>query len=93
MKKTKTFVLKSETNDNELCKQIFFIAGKDGMEDALIIHKRVLTKQYETYYKSYGYRSLKSFKGKVLCEQVFSIKNTSLNKAIKFFNSLPVVSS
>lgn len=91
MRKTKSFILKSNTNDNEICKQRFFIAGNPDniqMEDALIIYKRVLTEKYEDYYRKYDFQKIKSFKGKVLCEQVFSIKISSINKAIDFFNQL-----
>ncbi len=45
LRKTKSYCLRSKTNDNEHCKQTFIIAGAEGLESAVIIYKKVLTKK------------------------------------------------
>jgi len=82
------FIKRSKTNDNEFCKQYFILAGKEGMETALIIRKNVLTKQNFDMYEKYGYELLKQYKEYRLYKQVFSIKLSTLSEVVRWVNGL-----
>jgi hypothetical protein len=60
---------------------------KDQSNAAIIFHKHVLSSDHELYQK-YGYKLLKSFKGKGLYLQVSSFKLKSFNEIINWINSL-----
>lgn len=82
------FIKRSKTNDNELCKQYFIIAGSEGKETALIITKNVLTKENFEMYEKYGFEILKQYKGYRLYNQVFSIKLSTLSEVVGWVNGL-----
>ena len=82
MKIHKRITIKNETNEKDQCKQVFIFASSDGMEDAMIVRKRVLADVSNTLYKNSGYKELKIFKDKVLYEKTFGIKLSTLNKVI-----------
>jgi hypothetical protein len=89
MKTTKWHTLKSKSIDGlDLAKQSFIIVHKPNNPLVLIIKKRVLTERFfDGYYNYYGFKRLKTYKGKTLCEQVFSIRLDTLNKAIQQLNN------
>lgn len=81
------FSLKSKTNYGEICRQNFKIITTDDYENQVLsITKTVLTEQFDPYNK-YGFELLKTYKGKLLWKQVFSIKIKSLQDAFRFFQN------
>lgn len=82
------FIKRSKTNDNELCKQYFIIAGIEGKETALIIRKNVLIKENFQIYEKYGFELIKRYKQYRLYKQVFSIKLTTLSEVVRWVNGI-----
>lgn len=82
----KRITIKNETNGKDQCKQVFIFASSDGMDDAMIVRKRVLADISNTLYRNGGYKELKVFKDKVLYEKMFGIKLSTLNKVISILN-------
>ena len=75
-------VIKSDTNANELCKQYFkLLIGEDKPDKlALMVKKYVLTDRTDLYR---DFKALRTFKGKTLYMQIFSIRVSTLQEAHK----------
>lgn len=89
MKSTRWQTVKSKSIDGiDLGKHSFIVVKMDNKPPVLIIRKRVLTERFfNGYYNQYGFKILKEYKGKTLCEQTFSIRLETINKAIKLLNN------
>jgi len=83
-----TFVKRSKTNNNELCKQYFILASCNKQDIGLIIRKSVLTNKNFELYDRYGYELLKQYKDYRLYRQIFSIKLNTLKTVFKWIFSL-----
>jgi len=79
------FFIKSKTNNSEFAKQSFLAVTSDTTEAALIIRKLVLTDNFELYD---NFELLKTYKGKGLFEQRFSIKLCTLKIVINALSKI-----
>ena len=75
-------IIKSDTNANELCKQYFKLLISEDKPDelALMVKKYVLTDRTDLYR---DFKELRTFKGKTLYMQIFSIRVSTLQEAHK----------
>ena len=89
MKSTKKQRIRSKTNLGEFAKQTFVLAWNTGEDTSLLIEKLVLIDDIGRVEKckKHGFKVLKSFKGKTLCRQVFSIKLDTLHKITNWINT------
>ncbi len=78
-------IIKSKTILGESAKQSFYLYKCDGYEATLVIHKLVLSDD-EDMWKDF--ESLKTFKGKTLFFQHYSIKMSTLSQVIYWMNSI-----
>lgn len=85
----KRTVQKSQSISGDKAKTYIKIAVpvQDESNAVIIFHKHVLSNDHELYQK-YGFKLLKSFKGKGLYLQVSSFKLTSFNEIINWIYSL-----
>lgn len=85
MERSKLVTIKSKTNHNEFAKQRFCFIRKSPEDTALVIEKNILSENDEsaTYFKKFGYTKLRTYKGKTLYRQIFSIKASTMNQALK----------
>lgn len=81
-------VIRSKTNEGDYAKiTLRLLEDEIGiLEDALSIHKLVLTENFALYEK-YGFKLLKQYNGKRLYLQVFSIKLSTIHTAAAWLNS------
>jgi hypothetical protein len=82
-------VNRSKTNLGELCKQKFLLftptdKSNESMENSIIIHKYVLS---INEYKD-GYKMVKKYKDKILYEQTFGLKLSTLGEMVNWLNNL-----
>ena len=89
MRTTRWHTVKSKSIDGlDSAKQSFIVLQMDNKPPVLVIRKRVLTERFFSgYYNQYGFKRLKEYKGKTLCEQNFSIRLDTLDKAMKLLNN------
>lgn len=74
-------IVKSETFENNKAKQYFYIFNDNNII-FFTIRKLILSSNTEGFE---GFKLIKTFKNKYLFEQLFSIKSTTLDLAIKAF--------
>jgi len=89
IKVSHALIKRSKTNNNDFAKQIFRIASMEGTSPALIVDKYVLIDEAFKSYERSGFNLLKTYKGKRLYYQTFSIKLETLNEVAEFINDLP----
>jgi len=82
------FFIRSKTNNGDLSKQYCKVLKDNGMNDALIIRKLILSEDVNLY--ADNLQIIKKFKDKYLFEQKFGLKlstlsciNTTLNDIMK----------
>ena len=82
-------VARTKTNSGDFCKQTLrLIYPIDETQDPyLAIEKLILSEQSETF-KEYGFKELKTFKGKGLYLQIFSIKIGTLSQINDWIKSI-----
>ena len=79
-------IIHSKTNTGDLAKQYFLVASSPALDDALIVVKLVLTKDFNGYRKKYNI--VKEYKGWYLFQFVYSIKLNTLEKVFPWLQSL-----
>lgn len=80
-------VIRTKTNNGELCKQIFFIASSDKYEKALIIKKYILTRNLYPYLRTH-HITVKTYKNFYLMRTGYSIKLNTLFEIFKWISKI-----
>ena len=75
-------IIKNTNSENEMCKQYFkLLVSKDKPEELiLVVTKYVLTDRSRLYL---NFKALRTFRGKILYMQIFSIKMDTIMQAQK----------
>ena len=75
-------IIKNNTNANESCKQYFkLLIGEDKPDElVMMVKKYVLTDRTDLYHR---FQIMRTFRGKTLYVQIFSIRVSTLQKAHK----------
>ena len=74
------FFVRSKTNNGDLGKQYFFVAIAEGHEEPVLsAHKLILSADHNLFA---DHTPLKAYKGKVLYEQVYGIKLSTLTQVL-----------
>lgn len=79
---SKVFI-RTKTNGGKLSKQYFILAKCEGFDDTIIIDKNILTNDRFDHFENNGFSLKKEFKGYRLYNQRFSIKKSTLYRALK----------
>jgi hypothetical protein len=76
--------IKTRTNNGDLCKQYFTLLTADNMDTTLIIEKNVLSDDYTLYH---DFTPIKTYRGKTLLKQCFSIKKQTILSILTIITS------
>ena len=87
--KSETFIVKSKTNNGDLCKQIFYLLVENNNPEtyALICNKYVLSGDSELYNKD---KILRKYKDKYLFFSVYGVKLRTLSKVLQWLIDLNI---
>lgn len=86
-RRSKQFILRSNSNEGDITKQYCVISAADGLDTGLCIKRLTLTKHRNTYLKM-GFKIVKKYKGMYLVQQIIAVKLKSLDKILKWMYSI-----